>query len=89
MFHWLIENPPQLFELRVWKAANYKRYRHWQMWLAIPGAPLSASVGVALAGRIGGLIGLGNGMVILYLTIVHLLPPRIRDVLSEKGSQPL
>src|SRR5262249_3810571 len=95
MFHWLSENPPQLFELRpkeqrrVWKAANYKMYRHWQMWLAIPGAPLSASVGVALAGRIDDLIGLGIGRVILYLTIVNLLPPRIREVLAEKDSQPL
>ena len=94
MFHWLIENPPQLFELppeaqrRVWRAANYKMYRHWKIWLAIPSAPLCGSIGVALAGRIGGFIGLGIGMIILYLTIVNLLPPCIRDVLSEEGSQP-
>lgn len=91
MFHWLIENPPQLFELppeeqrRVWRAANRKMYRHWQMWLAIPNAPLCASIGVALAGRIGGYIGLAIGMVILYLTIVNLLPPRIREVLTKEG----
>ena len=94
MFHWLLENPPQLFELppdeqrRVWRAANCKMYRHWQMWLAIPGVLLCGFVGVTLAGRIGGFIGFGIGMVILYLTIVNLLPPRIREVLAEESSQP-
>jgi hypothetical protein len=92
-FHWLIENPPRLLELppeeqrRVWRVTNYKMYRHWQMWLAISSAPLCGSIGVTLAGRIGGFIGLGIGMVILYLTVVNLLPPRIRDVLSEEDSQ--
>ena len=92
-FHWLMENPPQLFELppeeqrRIWRAANFKMYRHWQMWLAIPTAFMCAPIGGTLAGLIGSFIGLAIGLLILYLMVVNLLPPRIREVLSEKGSQ--
>jgi hypothetical protein len=93
-FYWFIEDAPGLSELprgeqrRIWQAANFKLYRHWQMWLAIPGVPLCAYIGAALGGRTGGAIGLGVGMLIFYLVVVNLLPPLIRAVLSDSGSRP-
>jgi len=62
-------------------------YRHWQMWLAVLSPLLCAYVGATLAGLIGSEIGFGVGMLVLYLTVVNLLPSSIRTVLTEQNSR--
>ena len=61
--YWTLRSIPELSGLplgermRVWRAAHWNIYRHWQFWASLVGMVLCMGIGRHIYDRIGGYIG--------------------------------
>ena len=95
--YWTAKSLPELADLpasergRLWRAAHWKAFRHWQVWLALVGLAVLAGLGSGLgelAGHstIGLVIGAGIGAFLYTQVLMHFARPHIRELLSEAES---
>ena len=88
--YWTLKSIPELSGLplgermRVWRAAHWNIYRHWQFWASLVGMVLCMGIGRHIYDRIGGYIGVVVGSFIFSQVSAHLARPYIRAYLSDE-----
>lgn len=93
--YWSFKSIPELADLpagergRLWRAAWWRTFRHWELWVAMIGLYACASVGRWLGSKvghpsIGSIAGAALGGLIVGHVLTELARPYLRAELAKR-----